>query len=100
VADPAVRVLPEATCARKIIVTGHVQGVGFRPFVYRLARQHGLHGSVRNQLGQVEIRACGAPHALETSLARWKSGPAARRMRCEISRRISSTGRRRCRGPA
>ena len=63
-ADPAVRVLPEATCARKIIVTGHVQGVGFRPFVYRLARQHGLHGSVRNQLGQVEIRACGAPHAL------------------------------------
>jgi hydrogenase maturation protein HypF len=64
VADPAVRVLPESTCARKIVVTGHVQGVGFRPFVYRLAREHGLHGSVRNQLGQVEIRACGVPHSV------------------------------------
>ena len=34
---------------------GVVQGVGFRPFVYRLATQHHLNGWVRNTSGQVEI---------------------------------------------
>lgn len=36
-------------------VTGHVQGVGFRPHVYRLAHELGLVGWVRNAMGQVEI---------------------------------------------
>lgn len=40
---------------RKLIVAGQVQGVGFRPFVYRLARDLGLRGWVRNTLGRVEI---------------------------------------------
>ena len=34
---------------RRIIVTGVVQGVGFRPFVYRIAHAHGLGGSVCNR---------------------------------------------------
>src|SRR5271157_6541896 len=33
----------------KIQVTGIVQGVGFRPFVYRAALQNGLHGYVKNR---------------------------------------------------
>src|SRR5262245_17985475 len=38
----------------RILVEGVVQGVGFRPFVYRLAETHRLGGSVRNgQLGVV-----------------------------------------------
>ncbi len=41
--------------SRKIIVTGHVQGVGFRPFVYRLATRFKLSGSVQNQSGEVVI---------------------------------------------
>ncbi len=44
--------------AIKMTLAGHVQGVGFRPFVYRLAREHGVRGTVRNCLGEVEIVAC------------------------------------------
>ena len=47
----------EDLAAVRITLTGHVQGVGFRPFVYRLASQHGVRGSVQNQLGNVEIIA-------------------------------------------
>lgn len=44
--------------AKYIELTGVVQGVGFRPFVYNLARSHGLCGWVRNtSFGvQIEIR--------------------------------------------
>ena len=34
--------------AKKIEIKGLVQGVGFRPFVYRLAKNHGLKGTVEN----------------------------------------------------
>ena len=40
-------------------VRGVVQGVGFRPFVYRLATQHHLFGWVRNTSGKVEIEVEG-----------------------------------------
>ena len=40
---------------RRIRVTGVVQGVGFRPFVHRLATRHRLAGWVRNGSGNVEI---------------------------------------------
>lgn len=40
--------------AKKIIITGIVQGVGFRPFVYRLAKGLGLKGYVKN-LGGSEV---------------------------------------------
>ena len=45
--------------ARFISISGRVQGVGFRPFVYRLAHQHDLTGWVRNVDGAVEIHAEG-----------------------------------------
>jgi hydrogenase maturation protein HypF len=40
-------------------VKGVVQGVGFRPFVYRLAHEHGLDGWVLNHSGGVEIEVEG-----------------------------------------
>ncbi len=43
----------------RVAVRGVVQGVGFRPFIYRLARRHGLSGWVRNTTGSVEIEVEG-----------------------------------------
>ena len=59
------------TTARRIEVTGVVQGVGYRPFVHRLALRHGLAGWVRNVAGAVEIHVEGEPgelDAFETAL--------------------------------
>jgi hydrogenase maturation protein HypF len=47
--------------ARRIVVSGRVQGVGFRPFVYRIACAFGLKGWVRNGPGQVVIHVEGEP---------------------------------------
>ncbi|MGV6827747.1 MAG: carbamoyltransferase HypF [bacterium] len=47
------------------ILGGQVQGVGFRPFVYRLAHALSLSGSVRNLKGQVEVVATGTGPALQ-----------------------------------
>jgi hydrogenase maturation protein HypF len=49
---------------RLVQVTGVVQGVGFRPFVHRLATQYGLDGWVRNQSGDVVIAIDGAADAV------------------------------------
>ncbi|MFC2045816.1 carbamoyltransferase HypF [Chloroflexota bacterium] len=43
----------------RISVRGVVQGVGFRPFIYRLAREHNLKGWVRNTSSNVEIEVEG-----------------------------------------
>ena len=43
----------------RIDVEGVVQGVGFRPFVYRLARERGLHGWVANSPAGVGIEVQG-----------------------------------------
>jgi hydrogenase maturation protein HypF len=45
---------------RRIRARGVVQGVGFRPFVYRLAREHGLGGYVLNDGDGVLIEVEGA----------------------------------------
>ena len=56
------------TSARKIIFSGQVQGVGFRPFIYRLAIKHELSGWVKNCVGVVEIHAQGQPQNLKNFL--------------------------------
>ncbi len=45
--------------AVRIRIEGIVQGVGFRPFVHRLARKHGISGSVSNTTSGVTIEAEG-----------------------------------------
>jgi hydrogenase maturation protein HypF len=51
--------------AQKLIFGGRVQGVGFRPFVYRTAQRCGVRGWVRNRSGVVEVLAQGAPEMLQ-----------------------------------
>ncbi len=46
-------------------VTGAVQGVGFRPFVFRVAQEMGLAGWVRNDAHGVIIQATGSPETLD-----------------------------------
>ncbi len=53
---------------RRIQVRGIVQGVGFRPWVYRLARENGLAGRVSNDSRGVTIEAFGSDRALEAFL--------------------------------
>jgi hydrogenase maturation protein HypF len=55
----------ELPSAREIEVRGIVQGVGFRPFVWRLASGAGLTGRVRNRSGVVEILVEGPAPALD-----------------------------------
>jgi hydrogenase maturation protein HypF len=53
---------------KKSLVVGVVQGVGFRPFVYRLAHEHNLSGTIKNTSQNVEIEIEGTPEALEAFL--------------------------------
>ncbi|MGH9294621.1 MAG: carbamoyltransferase HypF, partial [Acidimicrobiales bacterium] len=55
---------------RRIRVTGVVQGVGFRPFVHRLAAELELSGEVGNDAAGVFIEAEGASEALDSFLER------------------------------
>lgn len=55
--------------AWRIEVHGIVQGVGFRPFVHRLATAIGIRGQVRNAGGHVVISASGPPARLEEFVA-------------------------------
>ncbi len=61
----ASRSAAELASARAIEVRGIVQGVGFRPFVWRLATRSGLTGRVRNRAGVVEIVVEGSTDALD-----------------------------------
>lgn len=54
---------------RRIRVTGVVQGVGFRPFVWALARRHGVGGWVRNTSGAVIIEVEGPESVLDAFMA-------------------------------
>ena len=57
--------LLDSILRRKFRVTGVVQGVGFRPFIYRIATQHNLTGWVCNTSGSVEADVEGTLAAIE-----------------------------------
>jgi hydrogenase maturation protein HypF len=56
--------------ARRILVYGLVQGIGFRPYIARLAEELNISGSVKNCGGIVEIEACASAKAMDEFLHR------------------------------
>jgi acylphosphatase len=64
--------------ARHLIITGHVQGVGYRDWLVQQARRLALAGWVRNVgAGQVEALIAGDPGAVEECLHACRLGPPA-----------------------
>ena len=57
----------------QVTIHGAVQGVGFRPFVYRLAKEIGLNGWVKNNTAGVFIEVEGCEGDLRQFLSRLKS---------------------------
>ena len=59
----------------RLIIEGIVQGVGFRPFLHRLADRHHIAGWVRNTSSGLEGVLEGAPQSLENFLSELKASP-------------------------
>ncbi len=67
--------------ATRLLITGMVQGVGYRQWMCREARRLGLTGWVRNlRDGSVEAVVDGAPQAVSRIIERARSGPPAARV--------------------
>ena len=58
----------------RICVFGIVQGVGFRPFVSRIATAHSICGTVCNKGSYVEILAQGSQSTWPLSARIWRPG--------------------------
>jgi acylphosphatase len=81
--------------ARRIVVTGRVQGVGFRFFALDAARREGLVGWVRNLAdGSVEAEAEGDADSLDRFEMAMRRGPPRSRVEDVIVESIAPTGRR------
>lgn len=71
--DAALAADPLMRC--RVQVRGQVQGVGFRPFVYRLAQELGLSGWVRNCGAGVEIELQGHGKQVDSMLRKLRYEP-------------------------
>jgi len=62
--------------AVRMLLSGRVQGVGFRWFTRAAAQELGLAGLVRNLPdGRVEVEVAGGPEGLEAFRRRLREGP-------------------------
>ena len=88
--------ISETLARKRLQVTGVVQGVGFRPFIYRLARRHHLAGWVCNTSQCVEIEIEGPPASVATFIGELQQeAPALARIEAVVSQRHPAYGQRR-----
>ena len=79
--------------ARKFIISGDVQGVGFRFFAQRAAARHQVHGYVRNLSdGRVEALAEGSPNNVEGFKHELAAGPLYSRVQAVEEINLDPTG--------
>jgi acylphosphatase len=83
-----------AIVARRLVIAGRVQGVGFRYAFADEARMRGLAGWVRNRRdGRVEALVSGPAPAVETMIAWARVGPpAARVSSVQVEEAIAAAG--------
>ena len=80
--------------ARRYVISGRVQGVGFRFFAENVARREGLSGFIRNLSdGRVEATVEGEIAAVDRFEMALCRGPAGARVEAVESDRIAPTGR-------
>jgi hydrogenase maturation protein HypF len=78
---------------RGVVVRGVVQGVGFRPFVYRLALEEGLAGFIGNDTDGVTIEIEGPAERVEAFLHRLRAeAPPLARIDSVAARELAATG--------
>jgi len=80
--------------ARRFVISGRVQGVGFRWFAESAAAREGVHGWIRNLPdGRVEAQAEGDAEALERLERALRQGPPAARVETVDVDALAPTGR-------
>ena len=80
--------------ARRFLISGRVQGVGFRWFAESAAARDGIHGWVRNLPdGRVEAHAEGEADALERFERALRHGPPSARVEAVDVDSVMPTGR-------
>ena len=78
---------------RAVLVCGVVQGVGFRPFVYRLALEEGLAGFIGNDTDGVTIEVEGAVAQVDAFLERLRTeAPPLARIDSIVARDVTAIG--------
>lgn len=80
--------------ARRFLISGMVQGVGYRYFALRAAHRHDVVGTVRNLPdGRVEVIAEAEPTAMAAFKAELERGPSNARVRQIEEFELTPTGR-------
>jgi acylphosphatase len=79
--DEVGQVVKMSKIARRLQVTGRVQGVGYRAALCAVAEELGLDGWVRNRSdGSVEAEVCGPSDAVQALVDWARQGPPAARV--------------------
>jgi acylphosphatase len=80
--------------ARRVLVSGRVQGVGFRFFVEARAAAEGIHGWVRNLAdGRVEALLEGDAESVDRVESALRRGPSAAQVEDVIVELVAPSGR-------
>jgi acylphosphatase len=80
--------------ARRFLISGRVQGVGFRYFTYEHARREGVSGTVRNLPdGRVEVEVEGDSESVERVERAVRRGPPGARVQDVVTHVLEPSGR-------